>query len=921
MTNTSPIMVALRDASVLTPDAPAVIGEDGGIVTYAKVMTRLEDITASCAAAGLTSSHRVATLLPDTADTALFQLAVAAHHSLMPLNPSLTDGELAALVQRAHVDLLVADGDSDQARRVAALGDVPVVALADMMARRAPKVASRADGQHDVGLTLLTSGSTGLPKMVRISPEAMLASAHNIIATLSLGPDDRALHALPMFHIGAVVDLLLVPLLSGGSTVVCAGRGPADLSAAVTAHQVTWMQLVPTMLTRCLADCDAATLQRMGRDLDFIRMVSADLSADLQHRAEQAFGTPLIQMYGMTETAGQICSNPRPPAQSRATSVGLVAGPEVAILDAHGGKLPAGREGEVCVRGDTVFDGYEGQDKGEAFFNNWFRTGDLGRFDDDGYLFLTGRKKEMINQGGEKISPLEIERVALSLDGVTEAASYPLAHPTLGEQPGLSVVSHLPADQIMAHLRTNLAHYKLPRTIDIRAALPRLGGGKVDKLALIRAAETETDTAEAETTWTGTALVVAGIWADTLNAKTPGADTDFFDAGGDSLSATTFILAVEKKLGTRLDPNILFNHPTFGGVIAHLPTAATVQSDEAPILGYVRRMMAGWPGSPTLDGGIIRSLGTAGDAQPIFWCGTGSDEGLALQEALGFAHPIYTMLPTARFPGRNDADRALLADTYVAEIAQIAPDGPLVIGGFCDGGRIMELVADRLVAAGREIRCFISGDYWFKRPTAYPVFHIFSRDIRFSAAVFYQRPELAFGLLHPVGANAVNIDSVHHLNAQSLAHIANRLRDVVTGDHQFTPFTSHSVPFADRGTLHHARLRIKTRRFVGAGEQFDVIFDVQNRSALPWGPTSESGISLAVHAFNFDNYPRQYNIGYHDLEQTVMPGQSVTLTLRTTFPDKRLPMLLRCVVTDQGICDFSKSDGGRVNRLVLPKLF
>ena len=207
---------------------------------------------------------------------------------------------------------------------------------------------------------------------------------------------------------------------------------------------------------------------------------------------EASFGSPVIESYGMTEAAHQMCSNPLPPAARKPGSVGRAAGPEVAIMDEHGTLLPQGAVGEVVIRGPNVTPGYENNEvaNASAFTDGWFRTGDQGRFDDEGYLFLTGRLKEQINRGGEKISPLEIDVVLLDHPGIAQAVTFGIPHDKLGEEVGAVVVLRnghtLTEQEIRTFAAERLAPYKVPRRVIMMFHLPKGATGKVQRVGLAK---------------------------------------------------------------------------------------------------------------------------------------------------------------------------------------------------------------------------------------------------------------------------------------------------------------------------------------------------------------------------------------------------------------------------------------------------
>lgn len=263
------------------------------------------------------------------------------------------------------------------------------------------------------------------------------------------------------------------------------------------------------------------------------------------------------------------CSNGVPPRIRQPDTVGPPAGPDVEIFDTVGSPVPNGQEGEVCIRCETVMSGYEGMSRDGVFWGDWFRSGDIGVLQPDGYLRLTWRIKEMINRGGEEISPREIETCVLGLPDVSEAVAYPIAHPTLGEIVGLCVVPKQGVDvrevDTLRHLAGHLAAHKCPRTVEIRETMPRLSSGKNDRLAV---SGKRVVSGVTTTPINPHHALISTLWSDMLSGPNPPHDgDDFFDVGGDSLQATTFLIELEQKLGMPVSLNLLYEAPRFGALV------------------------------------------------------------------------------------------------------------------------------------------------------------------------------------------------------------------------------------------------------------------------------------------------------------------------------------------------------------------
>ncbi|HEX5633186.1 MAG TPA: non-ribosomal peptide synthetase, partial [Gemmatimonadales bacterium] len=429
-------------------------------------------------------------------------------------------------------------------------------------------------GVEDVALLLHTSGTTSRPKQVPLTHRNLVSSMGHLIGSLGLTAEDRCLNLLPLFHIGGIVDVLAAPLAAGGR-VFC--ESPFSVPAYRRGREAfapTWTQLAPAML-RELVDAG----ERGPGSLRFVRSVSAALPVELLERAEGALGVPVVEIYGMTETAGVIASNPLPPGKRKAGSVGVSAGPEVSVVDGEGHPLPAGSRGEVVVRGPSVMSGYAGGGEANAgsWHGAWLRTGDEGYLDGEGYLFLTGRMKEMINRGGEKVSPHEVDEVLRAHPAVAEAAAFALKHPVLGEEVGAAVVlkAGMPVEarELVEYARARLAYFKVPRVVKVVASLPRTAGGKLKRheLALqVGAGQEEGGVERAAYVEPATALQreLARYWAVALGVERVGADDDFFALGGDSLKGAALLNRLDG--GDELFVTSLFDARTVASFAAWL---------------------------------------------------------------------------------------------------------------------------------------------------------------------------------------------------------------------------------------------------------------------------------------------------------------------------------------------------------------
>jgi acyl-CoA synthetase (AMP-forming)/AMP-acid ligase II len=409
-------------------------------------------------------------------------LAAAAAGTAAPLNPGYKFEEFCFYLADTQAKMLMVPAgegaEAAEARRAAEQAGIPVVTPEISGSGSAPE-----PGPDDIALVLHTSGSTGRPKRVPLRHRNLAASTRTIAETYALGPDDRSLCLMPLFHVHGLMASTMATLLTGGTVVVPAHFNALTFWRMARDYGVTWYSAVPTMHQLIL------TRKRSGEEkLRFVRSCSAALAPDLMRRMEEYFAAPVLEAYGMTEACHQMASNPLPPAARKAGSVGPGTGVRLSICDSSGVELPRGMAGEVCIDGPGVIREYENNAEATAksFFGVWFRTGDQGILDEDGYLHLTGRIKELIIRAGENIAPREIDEVLLAHPAVAEAVCFGVPHPIWGEEVEAAVVlrPEAPAGEtdLMGFCRGRLADFKCPKKIHIVSSIPRTATGKIQRL-------------------------------------------------------------------------------------------------------------------------------------------------------------------------------------------------------------------------------------------------------------------------------------------------------------------------------------------------------------------------------------------------------------------------------------------------------
>lgn len=588
------------------PDSPAILAPGRPPLPYSLLRRQVLDTAGLLRRAGIASDDPVAVVLPGGPDLAVACLAIASAAIFAPLNPDYREREFRFYLEDLHAKALVVEEGSDSpAVAVARSLGLPILRLvfdpAGMFELRpqanSPLPSSEAAAlatPDDIAVVLHTSGTTGRPKIVPLTHRNLCRSAFNISRSMALTPEDRSLNVMPLFHIHALVASVLAAIHAGGA-VICP---PAFLAPRffdwVREFRPTWYSASPTIHQAVL---------------------------------ERAKATP-----------GAL------PARSlrriRTGSVGLPAGPEVTVLGPDGRPVPPGSRGEIAIRGENVMSGYLRNPEANAasFTGGWFRTGDEGCFDSDGFLYLTGRLKEMINRGGEKVSPREIDEVLLLHPGVLHAVAFAVPHRQLGEEVGVAIVPRRPGSVSEHEIRQlaarELAHFKVPRVVKIVESIPKGPTGKLQRIGLAEAlgisplddrrpAEREfvppRDPLEEE---------LALLWSQTLALRRAGVHDNFFFLGGDSVLATHLLLRVRSHL--ELDfPFVEF---------LEAPTIAAMAA-------VIRRLRGLPPESPHASGLI--AIRPDGERPPLY-CLPGHDGNLLSYGEL--ARRLHPAQPMFGFP-------------------------------------------------------------------------------------------------------------------------------------------------------------------------------------------------------------------------------------------------------------------------------
>lgn len=598
------IFQLLDQHASLRPNAPAIGAPDRLDLSYQQLHSQVTAVASQLRAMGIQKGDRVAVALPNGPEAAIAFLAITACATYAPLNPGYRANEYEFyLSDLAAKVLIVQPGIADPAREIAQKLNIPIVELTPTINKaagvfhlsgtEASANNSAIDwaGAEETALILHTSGTTSRPKMVPLTHLNLCTSAHNVKTVLGLTERDRCLNVMPLFHIHGLIGALLSSVAAGASVVCTPGFYSPKFLGWLTDNRANWYSAVPTMHQQILARVTETPIQKGS--IRFIRSSSAPLPPQIMTEIEQHFDAPVIEAYGMTEAAHQMACNPLPPAQRKPGSVGIAAGPAVQIMNEAGTLLATGEVGEVVIKGKNVTKGYENNPEANAgaFTDGWFRTGDLGSLDTDGYLFLKGRIKEIINRGGEKISPREVDEVLLAHPAVSQVVTFAAPHTLLGEDVAVAIVIEpeqtITEQTVKEFAAEKLADFKVPRVVLFVDEIPKGPTGKRQRIGLaeklgLTASDPEAERPPYAAPRTLVEETLAGIWEEVLGITPVGIYDNFFQLGGDSILAGQIVNRVRVALQVELSFLVFFQQPTIANmaVIITQKQAEAMDSDE-----------------------------------------------------------------------------------------------------------------------------------------------------------------------------------------------------------------------------------------------------------------------------------------------------------------------------------------------------
>jgi acyl-CoA synthetase (AMP-forming)/AMP-acid ligase II/thioesterase domain-containing protein len=690
------------------PDVPALLAPGNQSLSFRNLTARIARVAEALREAGMRPGDLVAVAMPDGIGLLTTLLGTLETAAVVPIDWQLTEAELRSrLTLLPACALLVLSAADGHAAPVARTLGIPVFELdfaadGELIPRSDTPLDRRRESRapETCALVLQTSGTSGEAKLVPFTHTNLHAICRIMQRGLAFHAGDRYLSIMPLHHILGFSSAL-GQLMIGGS-VACTGFDAQRFLAWMEELSPTWYSAGPALHQAILeiAKQDPGPFRRSP--LRFVRCGSGAASPALLDNLESVLQVDVINGYGLTEVGS--ATNTPPGLPRKPGSVGRTMGSEVAIMDASGTLLPTDTEGEVVLRGDAVMDGYLGAEEAnrEAFRNGWFRTGDLGRMDHEGDLFITGRIKEIINRGGETIGPLEIDHALAEHPAIARAASFGVPHPTLGEDIVAAVVLRpgggATASQVRSFLAERLSRSKIPSRIWFADSIPVSASGKPLRDSLSKhfqssagAAESQQSPVPEDESSASLRHRIGEVWMRVLGSDLPGAEDNFFAMGGDSLSAARMftLLEAEFQLNETLEPAKFFDSPTFFQLAAVV--AARVQRENGS---------QSEPAEMRFENVSAVCLQPSGVGPPLFFFPGENAEPWYLRHvshSLGDQQPFFAlrhrMADAAEFPA--------IASRFVTLISRIQPHGPIVLAGHCYGGILAYEVAQRLIGESR----------------------------------------------------------------------------------------------------------------------------------------------------------------------------------------------------------------------------
>jgi acyl-coenzyme A synthetase/AMP-(fatty) acid ligase/thioesterase domain-containing protein/acyl carrier protein len=564
------------------PDHPALESPGQRSLTYRDLRNQVLLVIKTLNSLGFGRNDRISVIMPGGPETAVLGIGIMAGFTHAPLNPQYKDQEFREMFSRLNIKAVILQKNHQTAARAVALSqNIPVIEITPSPDKagiftigggvfygREEAVFAQPD---DTVIVMQTSGTTSVPKIVPLSQKQFCKSAYHYFSRLNLSDKDISLHIVAHFHILGITHTLLAPLLGGGTVVCARDYISPDFLPLLKTFRPTFYCAAPAHhkgILHELKKVPAAELHH--HSLRYIRSTSSPLPAAARKELETLLNVPVIESYAMTESPVISINMPH-----KEGSAGIPMVESLVIMDEKGTILKNFENGEVAIRGDVVFSGYEdARENASAFTNGYFRTGDIGYLDNEGYLFLTGRKKELINKGGEKFSPQEIDAALVSHPNVREAMAFRIDDPVLGEDVAVMVVradERVSEQDLRRYLHDRLIQFKVPRRIFFVDEIPKGPTGKLLRYAGTERYKTgsfeevrvpEVTRYDISPERSQTEEKIMQIWTGILDCESLSTEDDFFHCGGNSLTAIELLIRIQRAFDVTFPPDMIYLYPT-----------------------------------------------------------------------------------------------------------------------------------------------------------------------------------------------------------------------------------------------------------------------------------------------------------------------------------------------------------------------
>lgn len=695
------------------PLAPALIDPDGLTLTYQEFWEQIELISRRIEEAGFGAGERVAVLLPLSPLQVLAVTGVMNHHAVQPLSTRATTTDSLNFLRRVAARVLIVSADFEAEIEGALAMGLPVLVAREGEAPdhwqfRHPESPLEAHpAPPGVKAFFNTSGTTGGSKIVPHTAASLDAITEWMRRFYALTDSDRLLLLISQ-SFAVSIGYAFAQFSAGGAVIATRGFDPSAYVRWLDELRPTYYICPPAVHQAALTQLQSKP-PRLPVSLRFMVSAFSPLPEETRLGLEEILQTSVLLHYGAIEALG-VTSESLPPCRRVPNSLGCSLGPEIGIMDPSGDLLPAGAQGEIVVRGANVFSGYldNPQATRAAFRDGWYMTGDLGRLDEDGNLFVTGRLKEMINRGGEKVAPDEVDAAVASHPAVLEAVAFAVPHPTLGEDVACAVVlregngAQVSARELRRFAATQLAPFKVPHRIYFVDQIPRGELGKPQRGLLADRLQNQTGVppspAEVNQQIFTTGRIFEGlheIWARILDRNDLGYNEDFFEAGGDSLAAIKMLAEVDERFGCET-------------------SAWTASFLDEPTLEHLTGLV-GQPSPPRASRSDPNNMevfpvGKGGSGINLFCLPTQGNEGLnfrRLASHLAGKMDLLIVRPANTFHRMELFGLEREGREAAEAIRQQQPQGPYFVSGYCYGGMIAVEAARQLSLEGQDVQVIL----------------------------------------------------------------------------------------------------------------------------------------------------------------------------------------------------------------------